>query len=140
LLKPRPVTVEGVRDENAGADNAEQRGDGFQHGNDPLAQRAGPNRTGQYTVKRIVCIGKNGNPTDALEQQRTTAPPLKSLAIPAGFEPATHGVEICCDTNDAKGLAPACCNRVANANSSALFSIARGHDASSAGLEHVDTD
>jgi hypothetical protein len=35
LALSRPVTVDGVGEEYGGADNAEKRGDGFQHDNDP---------------------------------------------------------------------------------------------------------
>lgn len=35
----RPVTVDGVGNKNAGAHDAEKRGDCFQHGNDPKTQR-----------------------------------------------------------------------------------------------------
>jgi hypothetical protein len=34
-LRPRPITVDGVGNENAGAHDAEKRGDCFQHGDDP---------------------------------------------------------------------------------------------------------
>lgn len=37
---------------------------------------------------------------------------LKSLAIPAGFEPATHGVEIRSESNDINSLGGPCTNGV----------------------------
>jgi hypothetical protein len=39
-LEARAVTVEGVGDENASADDTEERGNCFQHINDPIAQRS----------------------------------------------------------------------------------------------------
>ncbi len=39
-LKARPVTINGVRDEYAGAHDAEERGYCFQHSDDPIAQRS----------------------------------------------------------------------------------------------------
>lgn len=38
-LDARPITLNGVRDEYAGAHDAEESADCFQHGNDPKAQR-----------------------------------------------------------------------------------------------------
>jgi hypothetical protein len=38
-LSARPVAVDGVGDENTGADDAEERGDCIQHGEDPKSQR-----------------------------------------------------------------------------------------------------
>ena len=38
-LNARAITVDGVRDEYPGAHDAEERGDCFQHGNHPKAQR-----------------------------------------------------------------------------------------------------
>ena len=40
-------------------------------------------------------------------------PAADLLAIPAGFEPATHGVEIRSDLNNINRLAPRCSNGVA---------------------------
>ena len=36
-LKARPVTINGVRDEYAGAHDGEERGYCFQHSDDPIA-------------------------------------------------------------------------------------------------------
>jgi hypothetical protein len=38
-LQARPITIDRVGDENTGAHNSEKRGDCFQHGEDPKAQR-----------------------------------------------------------------------------------------------------
>jgi hypothetical protein len=42
-----------MREKYPGADNAKERGDCFQHDNNPKAQRLGPNGTPPYTVKGI---------------------------------------------------------------------------------------
>ena len=49
----RAVTIDGVGNKNACAHNSQQRGECFQHGGYPKAQRVGPNGTRPYTVKRI---------------------------------------------------------------------------------------
>jgi hypothetical protein len=49
----RTITIDGMREKYPGANDAKERGDCFQHDNDPKAQRVGPNGTAPYTVKGI---------------------------------------------------------------------------------------
>jgi hypothetical protein len=68
-LKPRPITVDGVRDENARAHDAEKCGDCFQHGVDPKSPAAGPNGMQRCTVKGISSGAEFCKPSDVLLQQ-----------------------------------------------------------------------
>jgi hypothetical protein len=49
----RPVSVHGMGEKYAGADNAEKRSNCFHHDHNPKAQRGRPNCTSRYTVKRF---------------------------------------------------------------------------------------
>jgi hypothetical protein len=64
-----------------------------------------------------VCksLKQQGNSCDILQhgsRAMTSSISLKSLAIPAGFEPATHGVEIRSGSNDINSLGVPCTNGV----------------------------
>jgi hypothetical protein len=58
-----------VRDEYAGAHDAEERGDCFQHGDDPNNPAAGPNCMQRCTVKGISFDAEFCKAADVLMQQ-----------------------------------------------------------------------